>query len=71
MSDIPKGIAVDNCAGCPFYRWVVPRSVCIVSLTARGTARYITGAPPEREGTKPPDWCPLRKQDHLVTLRVK
>lgn len=65
-----KGIAVDNCAGCPFYRWLVPSSVCIVSLTTRGTARHLTGAPPERAGTVP-RWCPLRKQDHLVTLRVK
>lgn len=67
MTDIPKGIAVDNCAGCPFYRWVVPVSLCTVALTTRGTARHITGAP----HLPPPRWCPLRKSDHLVTLMVK
>jgi hypothetical protein len=56
----PTTIPVTNCASCPFYRW--PTELC--TLTAK--ARRVGPVPP----AQPPDWCPLRTADRLVTLRV-
>ena len=63
--DDPDKIAVPHCAGCPFYRLVIPTGLCTAVLP-RGRTRHVTGAP----HLPPPDWCPLRQADQLVWLRV-
>jgi hypothetical protein len=67
-------IVVNNCAGCPFVVATESQTepwLCD-ALQWEGYPREI----PEQRvaGNRwpdPPDWCPLREADRLVTLRVK
>jgi hypothetical protein len=60
----PERIDVPNCAGCPFYR--VMTLLC--TLVPTGAPESLVLVAPV---TPPPDWCPLRKADRLVTLRLR
>lgn len=61
-------IIVDNCTSCPFAIADEPPWLC----DAQGFEAEIgPRALPERSGySEPPEWCPLREADRLVTLRV-
>lgn len=66
-------IVVENCAGCCF------------AMTETDTEPWLCDALQDEEEPReiprqhviddrwpdPPDWCPLRENDRLVTLRVK
>jgi hypothetical protein len=53
-------ITVENCASCPFRVYSVA-SGCECGIVYRDL---------KPSNPDPPDWCPLRTADRLVTLRV-
>ena len=68
-----KPVAVEHCGHCPFAWDGTDLGDCwrctAVDLVDRFRAiRHVQT--PAGEWAPPPRWCPLRKADHLVTLRV-
>lgn len=63
-------ITVENCASCPFYTKGETDLWCDIDLEK---GRQIPPRSPQvrQPPLAPPDWCPLRTADRLVTLRVK
>lgn len=62
-------IIVTNCASCPFAMDDATPWLCD-ALQDYGDPQELP--PPAPAGTpqpEPPDWCPLREADRLVTLR--
>ncbi len=68
-------IVVAHCASCPFVAATEDRAeswLCDAAGSVDGEIeprelpeqRHLPGGWPD-----PPDWCPLREADHLVTLR--
>lgn len=55
----PERIEVDGCTTCPFLD--ADEHVEMCSRAQRSVQIY----------REPPDWCPLRERDIVVTLRVK
>lgn len=69
-----KRVPVDNCTRCPFA-WDGTDLDNEWRCTAKDLGDqykqiHNIGRQFERRAESP-RWCPLRKQDHLVTLRVK
>jgi len=70
-----KRIEVENCIECPFM-WDGRELEDVVRCIAKDLGdsfreltafrRWTPGHP-----APPPRWCPLRKQEHLVMLRVR
>ena len=65
MSDDPVVIGVVTCAGCPLLD---PNSSSCSVGSEYQTLRHLS-FDPMTSHRPPPDWCPLRRADHLVTLR--
>lgn len=58
--------AVTSCASCP-YSWIGSGDrlwVCTASEPGRTIGFDVA------HDARPPEWCPLREADRLVTLRV-
>ena len=66
-------IIVTDCASCPFV--VADQSPWYCDAQGFGTWANPRELPDQRVGgtpwPPPPEWCPLREADRLVTLRAK
>lgn len=60
-------IEVFSCAGCPFH----DAGLGHCSVGGEHRSLRSLGFNPFVDNRPPPDWCPLRKADHLVTLRTR
>lgn len=70
----PIDIPVENCASCPFVQASEDRSepwYCDALQTQEDFRELPEQRVPGPRWPDPPDWCPLRTADRLVTLRVK
>lgn len=69
-----KRIEVDNCAGCPFA-WdgtdMDDEWRCTAADLGDQFKQIRNIGRQFEHRVAPPGWCPLRRADHLVTLRVK
>ena len=58
-----KLITVGDCARCPFHAADCDPWECTAARRGIPRDQYFEAGPP--------DWCPLRQTDHVVTLRVR
>lgn len=64
-----KMTTTTGCGPCPFGQGSAGPVYCIAATVADG--QPLRAIPPVhlQDDRRPPRWCPLRKADHLVTLR--
>lgn len=66
-------IIVTDCASCPFVIDTIDGDPWLCDVAGFHTDGNPRQLPDQRTGHRdpppPPDWCPLRENDRLVTLR--